>query len=159
MPVVDASSVVPNRPAPGSEPEDNPAVIGKSGFGLNDALAVLGRKGIAVTIRSRHGTITTRPQAKVGFPDVVTLHGVVAPPDDPTMVGSEVVFDGLDDDDVAQAKAFFCGTAATRSSRRTDTARSSRARIRALPARCTSKVSVWPTSPSSCSRTTSPRPT
>jgi hypothetical protein len=63
----------------------HPGVIGTFGFGLNDALAVLDRTGIAVTIRSRHGTITTRQQAKAGFPDVTTLHGVVAPPDDPTM--------------------------------------------------------------------------
>ena len=85
----------------------HPGAIGKFGFGLNDALAVLDRKGIGVTIRSRHGVITTRQQPKAGFPDVTTLHGLVAPSDDPDMVGSEAVFDGVDDADVAEAKRFF----------------------------------------------------
>jgi hypothetical protein len=83
----------------------HPEVIGKFGFGLNDALAVLDRN--SVTIRSRHGVITTSPRAKAGFPDVVTLHGVVADPDDPEMTGTEVVLTDVSDDDVITAKGFF----------------------------------------------------
>jgi len=85
----------------------HPGVIGKFGFGLNDALAVLDRHGAAVTIRSRHGVITTRVQAKGGFPDVLTLHGVVAPPDEPDMVGTEVIVDGITSRDVDVARDFF----------------------------------------------------
>ena len=86
---------------------NHPGVIGKFGFGLNDALAVLDRHGIRVVIRSAHAVITTRQQPKAGFDDVVTLHGIVEPPDDPIMVGTEVVLDGVSDDDVAMAKSFF----------------------------------------------------
>ena len=93
--------------AENAEKLEHPAVIGKFGFGLNDALAVLDRKGIGVTIRSRHGVITTAQRSKAGFADVVTLHGVVSPADDPEMVGSEVVFDGVGDRDVQEAKSFF----------------------------------------------------
>jgi hypothetical protein len=82
-------------------------VIGKFGFGLNDALAVLDRQNVGVTIRSRHARITTRAQPKAGFDDVVTLHGVVDEPDDPNMVGTEVILDGVDDSEIATAKQFF----------------------------------------------------
>lgn len=58
-------------------------------------------------IRSQHARITTRTQAKSGFPDVVTLHGVVTDPDDPSMVGTEVVVDGVEDSDVETAKSYF----------------------------------------------------
>jgi hypothetical protein len=93
--------------AESSEKLGHPEVIGKFGFGLNDALAVLDRQGVRVTIRSRHGVITTNAQAKSGFPDVVTLHGVVDPPDDAEMVGTAVELEGVSDDDVATARAFF----------------------------------------------------
>ena len=93
--------------AENDEKLSHPGVIGKFGFGLNDALAVLDRKGVGVAIRSKHGVITTSMQPKAGFSDVVTLHGIVGPPDDPDMVGTEVIVDGVDDAEMATAKAFF----------------------------------------------------
>ena len=85
----------------------HPAVIGQFGIGLKDALAVFDRRGVTVTIRSPHGDITTARRPKAGFPDVVTLHGVVGPPSDPTMVGTAIILDGVTDDDVATARSQF----------------------------------------------------
>jgi hypothetical protein len=86
---------------------EHPAVIGQFGIGLKDALAVFDRRGVGVEIRSRHGDITTRVQPKAGFPDVETLHGVVSPPSDRERVGTEIVLDGVDEEDVRQAQGFF----------------------------------------------------
>ena len=58
----------------------HPDVIGQFGIGLKDALAVCDRKTVKLTLRSRHGDITTAVLPKAGFPDVLTLHGVVAAP-------------------------------------------------------------------------------
>lgn len=85
----------------------HPAVIGQFGIGLKDALAVFDRRGVGVTIRSRHGDITTARLPKSGFPDVVTLHGLVAPASDPARVGTSVRLDGVDDADVEAARSFF----------------------------------------------------
>ncbi len=83
------------------------AVIGQFGIGLKDALAVFDRHGITVTLRSRHGDITTARRAKSDFPDVVTLHGIVSPPSDPDLDGTSVVLDGVADADVEAARSFF----------------------------------------------------
>lgn len=85
----------------------HPAVIGQFGIGLKDALAVFDRRHIGITIRSAHGTITTAIRAKSGFPDVVTLHAVVGPADDPAMAGTEVRLQGVVDADIDAAKGFF----------------------------------------------------
>lgn len=85
----------------------HPRVIGQFGIGLKDALAVCHRRGVVVVIRSRHGVIRTTMQAKAGFSDVVTLHATVSPPDDPDMIGTEVVLRGVEDGDVEEAKDFF----------------------------------------------------
>ena len=82
------------------------AVIGQFGIGLKDALAVFDRHGIDVAIRSRHGDITTARRPKADFADVVTLHGLVAPPSDPELVGTSVVL-AVSDEDVAAARSFF----------------------------------------------------
>ncbi|MEA3055227.1 MAG: hypothetical protein QOD30_659 [Actinomycetota bacterium] len=82
-------------------------VIGQFGIGLKDALAVFDRHGIGVTLCSRHGTIRTTRQAKAGFPDVVTLHGVVGDPSDAGFDGTAAELDGVTDDDVELAKSFF----------------------------------------------------
>lgn len=86
---------------------DHPRVIGQFGIGLKDALAVCHRRGVEVVVRSRHGEIRTSMRAKAGFPDVVTLHAVVAASPDDSMVGTEVLLRGAADEDVEQAKAFF----------------------------------------------------
>jgi hypothetical protein len=85
----------------------HPAVIGQFGIGLKDALAVFDRRGVDVTIQSAHGDITTARRPKAGFPDVVTLHGVVAPPSEPDFVGTRVVLAGVADADIETARAQF----------------------------------------------------
>jgi len=82
-------------------------VIGKFGVGLKDAMALFERHGVGVEVRSRHAEITLANVAKHGFGDVETLHAVVKPPDDPGMAGTEFIFSGISDKDVAVAKDFF----------------------------------------------------
>ena len=87
---------------------NNPSkVIGKFGVGLKDALATLNRHGIDVLIRSKFGDITLGQMPKHGFSDVVTLHAVVHPPQDPSFVGTDVVLRGVSEGDIADAKNFF----------------------------------------------------
>ena len=85
----------------------HPAVIGQFGIGLKDALAVFDRHDIGVALRSRHGEIRTARRPKAGFPDVVTLHGLVAAPPDPELEGTRVVLEGVADSDVDAARSFF----------------------------------------------------
>lgn len=85
----------------------HPAVIGQFGIGLKDALAVCDRRGVEVAIRSRHGDILTRRLPKAGFPDVVTLHGVVELPSNPERVGTEVELSGVPEGEMERAKGFF----------------------------------------------------
>jgi hypothetical protein len=82
-------------------------VIGKFGVGLKDALATLHRRGVRIGIRSRFGNIALGMIAKSGFTDVITLHAVVSPPDDKTLVGTDIVLQGASDNDIAEAKNFF----------------------------------------------------
>ncbi|MEA2485178.1 MAG: hypothetical protein QOD46_289 [Actinomycetota bacterium] len=81
-------------------------VIGKFGVGLKDALATFHRRGVDVTIRSRHGTFRLRETAKHGFAAITTLHVEFDPaPND--MKGTEVTFEGVSDADMAAAKSLF----------------------------------------------------
>jgi len=82
-------------------------VIGRFGVGLKDALAVLDRRGIGVSLRSAHGDISLLHRAKAGFADVTTLHARIDPSPDPTMAGTEVIFTGVDDAAIDEAKGFF----------------------------------------------------
>jgi hypothetical protein len=82
-------------------------VVGQFGVGLKDALAVFDRRGIGVTMRSRHCDISTARRAKAGFPDVVVLHALVDPPTDPGMVGTDVTLSGVTDAQVDEAKQLF----------------------------------------------------
>jgi hypothetical protein len=82
-------------------------VIGKFGVGLKDALAVLYRHGVEVTIHSRHNTFTVEEAAKVEFEDVETLHALVQPPEHPGLEGTSVVLDGVNEGDVELAKENF----------------------------------------------------
>jgi len=90
-----------------AEKRRHPQVIGQFGMGLKDALAVFDRRGIDVTIRSRHADITTGRRPKEGFPDVITLHALVSRPSDPQRVGTDVILGGVKDADIEQAKHFF----------------------------------------------------
>ena len=85
----------------------DPHVIGKFGIGLKDALATLDRKQAHVLAKSKHGDITLGKSEKHGFEDIVTLHAYVSPPSDPQFIGTEFVFDGVADDDIARAKDLF----------------------------------------------------
>jgi hypothetical protein len=84
-------------------------VVGKFGVGLKDALATFDRNRITVTIRSRHGQITTGKQAKHGFADIQTLHALISEPADPSFAGTGLILHGssLGHEQVEQAKALF----------------------------------------------------
>lgn len=82
-------------------------VIGKFGVGLKDALAVLYRHGVDVTIHSAHNTFTVEEAPKAEFEDVETLHAVVQPPEQPGMDGTDVILDGVTKADIAAAKENF----------------------------------------------------
>ncbi len=82
-------------------------VIGRFGVGLKDALAVLDRREVGVTLRSRHGEITLSHRPKAGFSDVTTLHARVSPPRDSTMVGTEVILVGVEEREIQAARQLF----------------------------------------------------
>src|SRR5262249_52167542 len=63
--------------------------------------------GIGVQILSPHNDITLGRTAKAEFSDVVTLHALVDEPSDPKRKGTEFVFEGIRDEDVASAKDYF----------------------------------------------------
>jgi hypothetical protein len=82
-------------------------VIGKFGVGLKDALAVLYRHGVGVTIHSPHNTFTVEEAPKADFEDVETLHAVVHPPSHADMTGTEAVLDGVTESQIEDAKQNF----------------------------------------------------
>lgn len=86
---------------------DNLNVIGKFGIGLKDAIATLKRKGVEVTIKSKHGVIEFENSKKHNFEDVITLHAIIYPPSDPKFVGTEFILKGCSDGDIKKAKDFF----------------------------------------------------
>lgn len=89
------------------EKMSNPNLIGKFGIGLKDALATFDRKKVTVMIRSRFGDITLEKSQKHDFEDIVTLHAYFTPTSDPNFIGTEFVFEGVTDNDMALAKALF----------------------------------------------------
>jgi hypothetical protein len=84
-------------------------VVGKFGVGLKDALATFDRNRISVSIKSRHGDITTGKQAKHGFTDIKTLHALISDTADHDFVGTEFILRGdrLGEKQVEEAKALF----------------------------------------------------
>lgn len=82
-------------------------VIGKFGVGLKDALAVLYRQGIDVTVHSPYITFTVERASKAGFDDVETLHAVIRKTEHPDIDGTDVILDGCTEQDVEQAKNNF----------------------------------------------------
>lgn len=82
-------------------------VIGKFGVGLKDALATFDRRGVKVRVQSKHGDISLGRSSKHGFDDIVTLHALISEPSDVDFVGTEFVFEGVEDKDVERAKDFF----------------------------------------------------
>lgn len=90
-------------------------VIGKFGVGLKDALAVLYRHDVNVTIHSPYISFTVEQASKAGFDDVETLHAVIRKTEQPDLEGTEVILDGCSEKDVQEAKQnFLTYTDATR---------------------------------------------
>jgi hypothetical protein len=90
-----------------AEKRKHPDVIGQFGMGLKDALAVFDRHDVQVAIFSPHADITIGRRPKQDFPDVVTLHALVAAPTGEMRIGTDVVLDGVSDGEVSGAKRFF----------------------------------------------------
>lgn len=86
---------------------NHPAVIGRFGIGLKDALATFERHGVQVVIRSRYGTIHTAKATKHGFGDIFTLHAVIDEPVDAAFEGTEFEMTGVDDSEMLAAKQLF----------------------------------------------------
>jgi hypothetical protein len=81
-------------------------VIGKFGVGLKDALATFHRRNVDVYIRSSHGTYQLKKAVKHNFDGIITLH--VEYNDSPTgFCGTEFIFRGVTDTDMAKAKSLF----------------------------------------------------
>ena len=82
-------------------------IIGKFGVGLKDALATFHRRGVAVTIRSRHGVFRLREANKHNFDRITTLHVEFEPDETLAMEGTDVCLEGVEAEDVVKAKALF----------------------------------------------------
>ncbi len=95
-------------------------VVGKFGVGLKDALATFHRRGVDVAVRSPHGDITLRRAAKSNFADVKTLHAAISPPSEPRRKGTDFVFRGLSNRDMAAARDYFLRFAGDRELERTE---------------------------------------
>jgi hypothetical protein len=89
------------------EKQQDDRVIGQFGMGLKDALALFDRIGVTVAIRSKHGDIQLARKPKASFNDVVTLHALVSPPSDPSMIGTDFAMYGLAVEQVSAAKELF----------------------------------------------------
>lgn len=81
-------------------------VIGKFGVGLKDALAVLYKNNIPITILSNYGDISLAMCEKEGFADTFTLHAIIESPSNEQMTGTEFIL-GVSDDDIKKAKSLF----------------------------------------------------
>lgn len=82
-------------------------VIGKFGVGLKDALAVLYRHGVEVTIHSSHNTFRVEEASKAEFDDVRTLHALVHSPERANLDGTDVILDEVTREQVETAKDNF----------------------------------------------------
>lgn len=82
-------------------------VIGKFGVGLKDALAVLYRQDIDITVHSPYISFTVEQASKAGFDDVETLHAVIRKTEHSDLDGTEVILDGCTKQDIEQAKQNF----------------------------------------------------
>ena len=85
----------------------NPHTIGKFGIGLKDALATFDRKGVIVTVKSRHLIMTLEKTQKHGFDDIVTLHADISPSSDEKFQGTEFILENCPDIEIEKAKDLF----------------------------------------------------
>lgn len=86
---------------------ENPNLIGKFGIGLKDALATFDRNNVDVLIKSQFGDITIETSEKHGFEDILTLHAVISPPSDPSLIGTDAILENISQEDIDKAKALF----------------------------------------------------
>lgn len=86
--------------------ESEAGIIGKFGVGLKDALATFHRRGIAVAIRSQHGTFRLREAHKHNFDAITTLHVEYEAPASQTS-GTDFELVGVTATDVRAAKSLF----------------------------------------------------
>lgn len=82
-------------------------VIGKFGVGLKDALAVLYRQDVDVTVHSPYISFTVEQASKAGFDDVETLHAIIRQTEQPDLNGTEIILDGCTEEDIRRAKQNF----------------------------------------------------
>jgi hypothetical protein len=82
-------------------------VIGQFGVGLKDALGILHRHKVGVTIHSNHISFTLKMVPKYSFNEVTTLHAVVQPPVFSTLKGTKFELIGISDADIVKAKSYF----------------------------------------------------
>jgi hypothetical protein len=80
-------------------------IIGKFGVGLKDALATFHRRGVAVTVRSRHGTFRLREAHKHNFDAISTLHVEFEPGSNGP--GTDFELHGVSAADIIAAKSLF----------------------------------------------------
>jgi hypothetical protein len=80
-------------------------IIGKFGVGLKDALATFHRRGVAVIIRSQHGTFRLREAHKHNFDGITTLHVEYEPGD--AGPGTDFELRGVSAADIQTAKELF----------------------------------------------------
>lgn len=81
-------------------------VIGKFGVGLKDALATFHRRGVEVTITSRHGRFELQETQKHEFDGITTLH-VMHSSGERDMSGTDVSLSGVTSDQVTAARLLF----------------------------------------------------
>lgn len=89
------------------EKQSQQGIIGKFGIGLKDALATFDRHHVKVKIYSQFGDIRIERLTKGGFDDIITLHAIIEEPSKSQMKGTEFIIDGISNEDMRKAKAFF----------------------------------------------------
>lgn len=88
------------------EKKEYEGLIGKFGVGLKDALATFYRNNVSITIKSCHGEFTTEMIAKDGY-DIETLHVVEHLVYDENFIGTEIILEGCNDNQMELAKNQF----------------------------------------------------
>ncbi|MDA0757033.1 MAG: ATP-binding protein [Crenarchaeota archaeon] len=86
---------------------NNPAIIGKFGVGLKDALGTLNRHKIDVIVKTKHGDITLERTGKHDFDDIKTLHAILTNPSDSNFLGTEFLLKGCNVEELDKAKNLF----------------------------------------------------
>jgi hypothetical protein len=86
---------------------NHPNLIGKFGVGLKDALATFDRRDIKVCIKSKYGDIILDRATKRDFEDIITLHACISEASEPGIVGTDIILNNCNSDDIEKAKSLF----------------------------------------------------